>query len=68
MYMCPSAKTLLLQSYHDCDIHKRGTKKIPHCLSKPKQSTYREDLPIEEETTTSSHAKRTTTQKQNPKE
>ena len=24
---------------------KRGQKKTPHCLSKPKQSTYRKDLP-----------------------
>ena len=45
---------------------KRGPKKIPHCLSKPKQSTNREDLPIEEEPTTSSRAKRKPTQTQNP--
>ena len=47
---------------------KRGPKKLPHCLSKPKKSTNREDLPIEEETTTSSRAKIKTTQTKNPKE
>ena len=37
---------------------KRGPKKITHSLSKLKQSTNPEDLPIEEEPATSSHAKR----------
>ena len=48
---------------------KRASKKIPHCLSKPKQSTNRENLPNhEEEPATSSRAKRKPTQTQNPNE
>ena len=47
---------------------KRGPRKIPHCLSEPKKSTNRENLPNhKEEPATSSRAKRKPTQTQNTK-
>ena len=46
---------------------KRRPKKIPHCLSKPKQSTNHEDLPIEEELATISREKKKTHSNAKPK-